>query len=179
MTTSMGELMTRLRFSQADLRANQSGFLSPTQSTRLSGDLRRILWITSGFFVVLVLIATALIYAGATTRSQIAVVAGFALVLINGLLLGVAGREYMRLSSDLRSGAVEALAGKVERILKRGRAGDRFLLRIGGEDISVDRDLVHCFQHHARYCIYRTQRSKVLLSALPLGEHSNFTDDGN
>ena len=73
----------------------------------------------------------------------------------------------MRVGGDLRSGQVEALVGDVERVLRRGRANDSFLLRINGAELTVSKDVFMGFRHEASYRIYRTGYSRVLLSAEP------------
>ena len=73
----------------------------------------------------------------------------------------------MRVGGDLRSGQVEALVGDVERVLRRGRATDSFLLRINGAELAVTKDVFRGFRHEAPYRIYRTSHSRLLLSAEP------------
>ena len=158
-------LMLAMRFDEADLQANRQGELSPTQVERVKRARRRQSIIAGVLFFALVLIATALIYAGQRNQNQILVSTGLLLIAVNAILVGVMGRAFMRLGSDLRAGNVEALAGDVERVLRRGRQGDNYLIRIGGASLPVTRDIFQGFRHEAPYRIYRTAHARLLLSA--------------
>lgn len=165
MKATTGELMLVLKFTDADLHANRNGKLSVTQSAQLKRDKQRIALIGLGLFFVFVLVSTGLIFSGQRSQNDVAFVGGFVLIMANALTVGILGREYMRLDGDQRLGSVDALAGPVERVILRGRRSDRYLLRIEGEDINVNSETLACFEHRARYRIYRTQRAQVLLSA--------------
>lgn len=165
MTAPADELKTVLNFTETDLRANRFGTLSATQIAKLNADKRRIALIALVLFVTFVVISTLLIFIGQNTQNATALVAGFVLILTNALTIGILGRELMRLDSDQRTSAVEALSGQVERVIKRGRRGDRYLLRIEDQDVYVTRETLDCFVQGARYRLYRTQRSHLLLSA--------------
>jgi len=93
--------------------------------------------------------------------------AGGLLTVVNAVMTGSLGRSYMRTASDLRSGGIEVLAGEVERVLRRGRQRDNYLLRIDGVSLYVNRDIFLVFRHEAPYRIYRTRLSRLLLSAEP------------
>lgn len=158
-------LMTAMRFDETDLRANRQGELSPAQAERVKSARRRQSIIAGTLFFALVLIATAMLYAGQRNQNQILASAGLLLIAVNAILIGVMGRAFMRLGSDLRAGNVEALAGDVERVLRRGRHGDNYLIRIGGASLPVTRDIFRSFRHEAPYRIYRTAHARLLLSA--------------
>jgi len=160
-----GALSAALGFTAADLQANRQGALSPAQLERMEHARRRDALIAAGLFCLLALAATALVYIGQFNRNVIASGAGAMLIIINAIMLGRAGRAYMRLSGDLRAGNVERLSGDVERVLRRGRATDSYLLRISGIDLNVTRDVFVSFEHNAPYRIYRTRISQVMLSA--------------
>ena len=158
-------LMQALRFSEADLDANRAGQLSPAQLERMHEARRRQMVIAALIFLSLVLLATGFIYGGQRSQNQILAVAGWLLIVINAILVGSAGRAFMRYASDMRAGNVEALAGDVERVLRRGRQGDAYLIRIRGQSLRVTREVFLSFQHEAPYRVYRTVREGLLLSA--------------
>lgn len=161
-------LPAALRFSTADLEANRQGLLSPAQIARMISVRQRKLLIAAVLFVVLVLAATVLVYIGQLNRSAILFGAGAALTVINAIQVGRAGREYMSVSGDLRRGRVEVLTGDVERVLRRGRASDSYLLRINGAELSVTKEVFVGFRHEAPYRIYHASVTRTLLSAEPM-----------
>ncbi len=165
MTADTTDLPAALGFTATDLDANRMGQLSRSQVERLKNARRRKTLVAAGLFAALVLGATILVYIGQVKGSLILVGAGAMLTLINAAGVGRAGRAYMRLGGDLRSGQVEALVGEVERVLRRGRASDSYLLRIDGAELNVTKEIFIGFRHKAAYRIYRAGISRVLLSA--------------
>ena len=160
--------MAALAFSEADLEANRQGALSPAQAARLRSSRQRQLAVALLLFISLVIVATGLIFAGQRGGNPILGWAGAALILINALVVGAMGRGYMRVGGDLRPGNVEVLAGEVERVLRRGRQADSYLIRIDGASLQVSKDVFLGFQHEAPYRIYRAAHSGLLLSVEPL-----------
>jgi len=169
MTGDSGALRAALGFTSADLHANRRGVLSSAQCARIKRIRLRNTFLATSIFSALVLAATALIYLGQLKGSLILSSAGAALVLINAIVIGRAGRAYMVVSRDLRAGKAAILTGEVERVLRRGRAGDSYLLRISGVELNVTREVFVGFEHNANYNIYRTSFSRLLLSAEPVG----------
>lgn len=167
MTAATTDLPAALGFTAADLDANRMGKLSLSQIDHLKHIRRRKTLAAAALFAALVLAATIFVYFGQINRSLILLGAGAMLTLVNAVGLGRAGRAYMRVEGDLRSGQVEALVGDVERVLRRGRAIDSFLLRIDGAELTVARDVFMGFRHEASYRVYRTSYSRLLLSAEP------------
>ena len=165
MTARADALMAALQFNSVDLEANRQGRLSPAQMRRIKQARQRHLLIAAALFVVFVIGATVFLYAGQLADNRILSGAGGALIVMNALLLGIAGRGAMRMNGDLGSGGVESLAGEVERVLRRGRQSDSFLLRIDGADLPVTKDIFLGFAHERPYRIYRARRSGRLLSA--------------
>ena len=135
----------------------------------MKGIRRRNTLIAAAIVFGLVITATILIFVGRIGSSQILNAAGAILVVVNAILIGTTGRSYMRVGNDLRAGQVEVLAGAVERVLRRGKSGDNYLLRIAGVDLFVSKHVFMGFDHEAGYRIYRTSHSGVLLSAEPIG----------
>ena len=159
-----GMLMAALGFSEADLDDNRRGALSPTQAARLRSSRQRQLLFALPLFVGLVLAATVLVFAGQRSGNPVLSLAGALLIVINAVVVGTVGRGYMRVGADLRPGNVEALAGEVERVLRRGRHGDDYLIRIGGASLRVSKAVFLGFQHQASYRVYRAAHSSLLLS---------------
>ncbi len=167
MTAKPGAFMAALQFSDSDLKANRQGDLSPTQEERIKAMRGRHSLIAAALFVILVVSATALIYLGQLKSSVILNGTGILLVVINAMMIGIMGRSYMRVGSDLRAGNVEMLEGEVERVVRRGRSGDNYLLRIDGADLYVSREVFSGFRHESPYHVYRTIHAGLLLSAEP------------
>ena len=161
-------LMSALEFNEADLEANRRGALSATQAARLRASRQRQLAVALLLFSSLVIAATIFIYLGQASGTVILGWAGALLILINAAIVGAMARGYMRVGGDLRPGNVEVLAGEVERVLRRGRQADNYLIRIDGASLAVSKDVFLGFRHEAPYRVYRAAHSGVLLSAEPL-----------
>lgn len=168
MTDRASALLGALNFTLTDLQANRRGLLSPAQIARMTSIRQRNIRIAAALFCALVLASTMLVFVGQLNRNVILFGAGAALTVINAILVGRAGRAYMRVGGDLRRGSVEALSGDVERVLRRGRASDSYLLRIDGAELRVTKEVFVGFRHEAPYRIYRASVSRALLSAEPV-----------
>ena len=167
MTPGAAALMAAMNFTPADLKANRQGRLSPAQVERIKAMRRRHALMAAVLFLTLALAATALIFLGQQNRNVILSAAGGLLTVVNALMMGGLGRSYMRIGGDLRAGGVEMLAGEVERVLRRRRRQDNYLLRIDGLSLDVTQAIFLGFKHEAPYRIYRTRLSGLLLSAEP------------
>ena len=161
-------LMSAIRFTEADLQANRQDALSQAQVERIYKSRRRHTAIAAILFVTLVIAATGLIFAGQRNHNQILSGAGVLLIALNAILVGIMGRTFMRVGSDLRAGSVVKLTGQVERVVRRGRQGDNYLIRIDGASLSVTKEVFLGFRHQSPYRIYRTAHGGLLLSAEPL-----------
>lgn len=157
-------------FTQADLEANRAGNLSESQAARLKAMRRRNSLIGTGLFFLFVFIATLLIFLGQMNQNAILSAIGGLLTVLNAVMIGMFARSYLRLSADLNDGNVQILSGQLERILRRGRQGDSYLLRINAVSIYVSKDIFLQFKHEASYHLYRTAHSHLLLSAEALPE---------
>ncbi len=178
MTANSGALMAALRFGEADLQANRQGQLSPAQAARLKKMRQRQSLLAAALFAFFVIGATILLYAGQRGNNLILSGAGALLILVNAILVGRMGRAWMRISGDLRLGAVQALAGDVQRVLRRGRQGDSYLLRIACQCLPVNKQVFLGFQHNAPYRIYRSRHAGLLLSAEAIGQPRKITEEG-
>ena len=165
MTAEANALGAALGFSSADLEANRRGKLSPAQIRRIEQRRKRNAVVAALVFFALALVATGFFYLAQLNRSLILFGAGAMLTIVNAVMVWRAGRSFMRVGGDLRAGEAEALAGEVERVLRRGRAADNYVLRIDGVDLFVSKAVFNGFQHLAPYRIYRSANSRVLLSA--------------
>ena len=165
MTLGSNDLPNALGFTASDLEANRRGALNHAQMERMKGIRRRDTLIAAALFVALALGATVLFYLGQLNRSLILFGVGAILTMVNAVTLVRAGRAYLRIGDDLRAGQVEILAGEVERVLRRGRAVDSYMLRINGVELNVSKDVFAVFRHMAPYRLYRAGVSHILLSA--------------
>ena len=165
MTADDKALLAALGATAADLDANRRGLLSRGQIERLKSIRQRNTLVAASLFILMTLGATLLVFLGQTSQSTILSGAGAMLIALNAIMIGIAGRAFMRVGGDLRAGSVESLAGEVERVLRRGRVGDNYLLRVNGVDLAVSKEIFKRFRHKARYCIYRAGFSRVLLAA--------------
>ena len=167
MTTRAAALMAAMNFNETDLQANRQGHLSQAQTARIKRMRRRHILMAAVLFLAMVLVATLLIFFGQRSQNTILSAAGGLLTVVNALAMGGLGRVCIRAGGDLRTGGIEVLGGDVERVLRRGRQGDNYLLRIDGASLVVTKDVFLGFQHEAPYRIYRTRLSRLLLSAEP------------
>ncbi len=165
MTAAADGLGAALNFTEKDLRANRRGELSFEQAKRMRRAQVRSALMGALVFLTLVFVSTALIFGGQTDKNSIMLLAGLGLILVNALLVGYMARDIMRIDSDLRSHGVEALAGNVERVLRRGRQRDSYLLKIADQTLYVTKDIFLQFEHQGSYRIYRTRLTRILLSA--------------
>lgn len=165
MTDHTSALMTALDFTTDDINANRQGNLSKPQTARLKKLRRRNIIIGVTAFFVIVLIATTLIYVGQRNENLILSGVGGLLTVLNAVMMGILGRSYMRTTADLRDGGVETLEGKLERIVKRGKQGDNYMVRIDQTEIYVTKEIFLQLKHEKPYRLYRTRLSGVLLSA--------------
>ncbi len=165
MTEHTSALMTALNFTSEDLEANRQSNLSDAQSQRLKSIRQRNTLIGVMIFFVTVIIATLFIFFGQQNQNTILSGIGGILTVLNAVMMGVVGRSYMRTSADLRDGGVQVLEGKLERVIKRGRRGDNYLIRVDNASIYVTQDIFLQLKHEKRYRLYRTRMSGVLLSA--------------
>ena len=165
MSGDASDLRRALDFDAADLAANRRGLLSPAQIRRLQRERRRSATFTGLAFVLLALLATALLYWGQLSANALLGLSGIGLTIVNALLVGYAGRAIMRIGGDLRDGRATAISGETERVLRRGRQRDNYLLRIAGRDLPATKEVCLGFRHRGRYRMYLTSHTSRLLSA--------------
>ncbi len=162
---SASDLMEALSFSRDDLRSNRGGHLSAAQIERLRQIQRRAMFTGMGVVFLLDLIAAGFMFAGFTGDSSILVLIGMALLTVSAVSVGMFARHWLRLSADLRAGEIEILEGKLERVVRQSGRSGVFLIRIGGAEFGVTKEVFNAFQHEAPYRVYRAPHSNVLLAA--------------
>lgn len=160
-------LMPILQFDKQDLQANQQGQMGHRQKERLQLAQWRSLMIGAALFFALTLLATMLLFFGTTHESLVMQLAGIFTTLINAIVVGLFGRQWLRLRIDLRSNQVETLSGDLERIVRANGRINNFILRIDGEDIFVKKDLFNLVRQDVHYTLYRAAHSHLLLAAEP------------
>jgi len=165
MTDNPVNLKTLLNFTNEDLKDNRQGKLSAEQADRIKSIRQRNVIIGAVVFSVLVIVATVFIFLGQQNQNTILSFVGGILTVVNAVLMGMMGRSYMRTSADLRDGGVQILEGKLERIVKRGRRGDNYMIRIDEASLYVTQEIFLQLQHKKPYRVYRTRLSGMLLSA--------------
>jgi hypothetical protein len=164
---SAGQLMAPLEFTRADLEANRGGHLGDNQRERLQRLQRRALLVGSAGFVAFALSATTFIYFGQINNSLILSLIGMFLTLLNALFVGIFGRQWMRLQSDLRANSVEVISGTLERVVKASGRANNFMLRVDDSEFYVTKETFNLFRHGQPYHFYRAAHSQVLLAAEP------------
>lgn len=158
------EIMSRLRFTEEDVTANQAGILSDAQEAKMRQQQSRLLLIGAATFIGAVFVATLFLYIGQRNQTLVLTVIGVLLTMVNALWIGSVARQWLRLSADLRENKVDVLDGELERVLRPTRYGQNYVLRIAGQDFAVDKETFKAFQHQAPYRFYRTPHTRTLLS---------------
>ena len=159
------ELSEALRFNADDLAANREGRLSDGQRRQLEGVRQRGALLGGLFVVAFDLAAAAMLFLALVNESAILNALGVATVICSAFLVGIIVRNWLRVSADMGNNAVETISGTLERIVKKIGRANVFVLRIDGQDIAVSEAVFRAFLHQTPYALYRSPRSKVLLSA--------------
>ena len=170
MTTDLpplSELMDAMSFTLAQLEANRDGALHESQTDELLRLRRRNALIGTGLFMLFVLLATTLIFFGQQNQNTILSFIGVLLTVINAVATGMFGRQWMRFTSDIRSGEVAKVEGVLERVLQVGRQTDNYVISVNGIRFPVKKEVFKQFRDETPYTLYRTMHSGILLSAEP------------
>lgn len=164
---SAQELMSPLNFTAQDLEANRAGKLGHEQVERLKALQKRTLIVALiGFFAFAIISTTLLFFATGANANFLTLLSIF-LSFLNAIFVGMLARDYLRLGADMRSGEVELLSGKLERVIRQGGRMNNFVLRIAGVDFYVKKEVFALFRHEENYAFYRARHSGVLLAAEP------------
>lgn len=162
------ELTAALGFTADDLAANREGRLSETQRDRLQRAYRRLFWIGIGGIIVIGLGAAVLIFIAQQNNSSILFLIGVVLTIVNAAIVGLLVQNRLRSQSD-RSQPVRVQEGIIHRTLRISGRTPTYILRIGGEQVIVNKPAFNAFIEGAVYRLYRTAGSKALLSAELVG----------
>jgi hypothetical protein len=175
--STLSLLMEELKFGNLELRANQKGVLTDSQSILLrekrSNQTAQIvvgilLWSMFSFLFVPAMIG-GLGYMLARYTLLAALIAAIPVYVWIGLLI----RLWIQVSADLRNCRVESIRGPV--ILDQRRAGKRSFVyhlivrsEIDRMDFTVEKNIFLVFKPLETYAIYYAPNSKIILSAEPL-----------
>jgi hypothetical protein len=165
---SAQELMSPLHFTAQDLDANRAGTLGKSQIERLKSLQKRSLYIAIGGFFVFAIASTTLLYFATGANAFFLTMLAVFLSFLNAIFVGMLAREYLRLGADIRSGEIETLSGKLERVIRQGGRMNNFVLRLNGTDFFVKKDVFALFRHEEHYAFYQARHSRVLLAAEPM-----------
>jgi len=163
----VSELMTPMQFDENDLQANHDGQIGANQRIRLEGFQRRALLIGFGSFFGIGLLAAIFMYFAQVNDSVIFTFIGIMLTIINALMVGFVGRQWMQLAGDLRNNTVAVISGSVERVVQPDGRMNNFVLRVNQETFYVNKELFKLFRHETPYRLYCAPYSRVLLAAEP------------
>ncbi|MBE2182519.1 MAG: hypothetical protein IAE89_03750 [Anaerolineae bacterium] len=160
-------LAEALQFDDGDLGANREGRLSENQRARLRQNWYRGLGISFGLIAFGVVAATVFLFLGWRMETVVLTLVGIALTFFNAAVVGLLAQAYLRYRGDTQAGTVIKLEGSASRTLKineRARSAAYFV-KIGGQELRVNKPVFNAFHDHGVYCIYRAVISKQILSA--------------
>lgn len=162
------DLAAALGFSAEDLIANQAGRLTGAQQERIRRASRRFLLIGVAGIVVIGLGAAVLIFLGQQNNSAVLYLIGLVLTIVNAAIVGLLVQNYLRAQSDLAQ-PPRAEKGIINRTLRISGRTPTYTLRIGDQQIIVNKPTFNAFIDGAVYTLYRSAGSKALLSAEMIG----------
>ncbi|MBL8133390.1 MAG: hypothetical protein JNL42_16135 [Anaerolineae bacterium] len=158
-------LTQALGFSDHDLNANRRGKMSETQANHLRRLQRRSLIGTAAGMVFNGLAAAVFLYLGASTDSPVLTVIGMGLTVVNAVIVGVGGANFMRAQHDLRAGEVAALEGTLRHTIRVSRGNRAYMIDVAGERLIIPQDVFTAFDEGSAYRLYRSPATRILLSA--------------
>lgn len=165
-TVNTTSLPDTLGFTREDLAANRAGEMSEMQHYALRVRRRRALVIGVLILLAVTFVATVLIFLGQKRDSTILTIIGIVVTICNAALMGLFARHWIRLSADIREGAVRATTGRLERIIKPvNRRVLNYMVRVGDAEVFVSKEAFMAFEHEGIYTIYRAPYTGTLFSA--------------
>ena len=167
MASATSDLMQEFRFNQDDLDANRSGQLSEMQDYNLRVRRRRAIFLGVVILVVVMFIATLMIFLGTREGgSLILTLLGVGVTLCTASLAAIFGRYWLRLTADIREQRVMISEGSLERVIKPiTRRVVNYMVRVGDAEVFVSKEAFDIFEHDRAYAIYRAPYTGLLLSA--------------
>jgi hypothetical protein len=159
--------MQALGFTLDDLNCNRARQMSERQHYQLRVRRRRSIAIGVLITLVMVFIASLLIFFGSREDgSFILTIVGIGVTLCNAALVGVLARHWLRLSADIREGTVQAISDTLERVIKPvNRRVFNYAIRVGEAEVFVSKEAFEAFAHNTPYTIYRAPHTGALFSA--------------
>ena len=166
--TLLDQLMGAVRFNADDLEANREGKISEIQSYFLRVRRRQSMAIGLAIFVVIIIIASLLIFAGRRDSSGILTIIGIGVTLCNAAITGIFARYWLRLNADIQKGVVNVISGKLERVIKPvNHRVVNYMIRIDNNELMVDKAVFALLEHEQAYTVYRTPYAGILLAIEP------------
>lgn len=160
------QFMKLLHFDQEDLAFNRQAKLSDNQRDDLMTRRRRTMWVGGVIMILAVLLATTAIFLGRRNDTSLLTIIGIGVTICNAAIIGIFSRYWLRLSNDINRGEILVLKGKLERVVRPiNRRIAMYTVRIDEVEVTVSKDLFKEFQHGARYRLYRTPYTGILLAA--------------
>lgn len=163
-------LSTALRFTEADLAANQQGFITDDQTARL-----RMLRGRPGSILVIIILVLSVVLLGiasslVTTYFQFQSVYCSAIFLLIGGVIGQIALiqslpPALRIGRDIRERRIASIEGRIQIEFHSRNNGTSYYARMNGKRFEIDKKTFLAFKNDDPYRLYYAPRSKVLLSA--------------
>lgn len=161
-------LSQAIGFTEDDLIANRAGKLSEMQTYELRVARRRVVFVNVLILITVVLIVSAMIYAGNSILMLIAI----GVLICYPILSFQAVKYWLRLTQDIRAEEVEATTGTLERVIKPiTRRVFNYMIRVNTVEVFVSKELFDALEHQTTYTLYRAPNTGKLLSM----EHGSST----
>ncbi len=158
-------LMEHLEFDAEDLTTNRAGMLSARQVERLRRARGRALLVSGSALALIAVVASGLLFLAQRGGSQIALLVGIALTLVNAVIMARAVQTWLRTEEDLRRGAVEKVEGNIKRTVRIFGRLPVYVLTLDGGEIVVSKDVFNAMTDGGYYRLYRAKRTGALLTA--------------
>lgn len=153
------------QFTPADLAANQAGNLSETQRKQLEKVRLRSVVGMGGFVVVMVFVATLILFLGQRNDAAVLTLIGIFLTVVNALMVGIAVQTYLRINRDLTQ-PVTHYATQIKRTLRVSGRRPSFILTLDNEEkVFVNRNAFNAIHEGIPYTLHRSAGSRSILSA--------------
>jgi hypothetical protein len=159
------DLMRLLQFDESDLANNRAGLLSAAQRERLTKQRGRAALVNGVAVVIILLIAAVLLFIAQRNNNVFALFIGIALTVVNALLLARTAQGWLRIAGDLARDEVDMLEGKVERTVRVIGRVLVYVLKVGGRELTVTKEVFNAVGEGRRWRFYRARYSGTLLSA--------------
>lgn len=163
------DLRIALQFTEDDLIPNRAGLMSEGQRARLKAQRKRAALIGAGMVAVIGLAAVMLLFIGQQNNSEIARWIGIGVTICNALLVGTLARNWLRVSTDIDSGKVDALKGTVHHTIRVAGRTSTYLLKLQDEEVMVAKEVFLAIKEGEPYRLFVAPGSRAVLAAEALG----------